>query len=248
MDTHRHEIVFNNYFQLHERFSELSKGDPIRGQTYSFFPNRYSDWLRRIILKTGKLPQNRLLVELPELTLSVGNQLVLSWEEDKEITEALSSLNYTIYESQVGMILPDSKRFVFQEMRSDPSITFRRLTDGGEIQAWLSLVNEAFGSMDESELYRNALSDEAFRFYTAFHHDEMVATALTFQNQESVGLYSVTTSPSYRNRGIAYTLVGKIVAENEFPLPFTLQATKMGKGIYDKLGFLEIGTFRHWRK
>lgn len=245
---HRREIVFNNYFQLHKRFSELSQGDPIRGQTYSFFPNRYSDWLRRIILKTGQLPQNRLLSELPELIHSVGNQLVLSWEEDREITEALLSLNYNIYESQAGMFLPDSNRFVLQEKTSDPSITFKRLTDGGEIQVWLSLVNEAFGSMDESDLYRIALSDEAFHFYAAFLQDEMVATAFTFQNQESIGLYSVTTSPSYRNRGIASRLVVGIIAENESPLPFTLQATKMGKGIYDKLGFLEIGTFRHWQK
>ncbi|EPG73351.1 acetyltransferase (GNAT) domain protein [Leptospira fainei serovar Hurstbridge str. BUT 6] len=248
LDVHRREIVFNNYFQLHELFSELSQEDPIRGQTYSFFPNRYSDWLRRIILKPGQFSQRDLLIELPELILSVGHQLVLSWEESKEIAEALLNLNYKIYESQLGMFLPNSKRLVLQEKLSDPNIIFRKLTDGDEIETWLYLVNDAFGSTDQSELYRRAFSEEAFLFYAAFCQDEMVATALTFQNQESVGLYSVTTSPNYRNRGIASRLVGKIITESESSLPFILQATKMGKGIYDKLGFLEIGTFRHWQK
>ena len=79
----------------------------------------------------------------------------------------------------------------------------------------------------------------AWRHYLAFLEGKSVATSSLYSGAGVAGLYPVATIHQARGRGIATGLVLKLLRqarETGFRLG-TLQATKMGFGIYSKIGF-----------
>ena len=68
--------------------------------------------------------------------------------------------------------------------------------------------------------------------------------------EESAGVYSVATVPEARGRGLAYRLLGLALAdahERGCTLS-TLQSTKMGAPVYDRLGYRSLGALEMWER
>lgn len=247
MKPSEERIVFENPYKLHSTMTRIAELSPSETEQATFFPNPYSSWFERTVLKreirSQDLEQGRLL--LPE---SASKSILLTWNPDPAIEKNIGAAGYTVYESQEGMILSERIAPPKSKWKDDPSIAASRIEAEEEISAWLNLVNAAFGSVDESDLYRRAFREDALEFYALYSKKEMVATALIFVDSDSVGLYSVTTSPECRNRGFASFLVSEILRECHPELPVTLQATRAGKSIYERLGFRSLGKFIHWSK
>jgi len=62
-----------------------------------------------------------------------------------------------------------------------------------------------------------------------------------------VGVYAVATTPSARGRGYGEALTWAAVA-SEPNLPATLQASEMGRPIYERMGFRTMASFTVWTK
>ncbi|WP_167880153.1 GNAT family N-acetyltransferase [Leptospira fletcheri] len=241
------KIVFENPYRLHSTMTRIAELSPSETEQAIFFPNPYSSWFERTVLKREIRSQD---LELGSLLLpeSANKSILLTWNSDPAMEKHIRDAGYTVYESQEGMILTERTILPESKWKGDPSIVVSRIEDEEEIPVWLGIVNDAFGSFDESDLYKRAFRQEVLEFYAVYSKKIMVSTALIFADSDSIGLYSVTTSPEYKNRGFASFLVSEILREYRAEIPVTLQATRAGKSIYERLGFRSLGKFLHWSK
>lgn len=77
------------------------------------------------------------------------------------------------------------------------------------------------------------------RFILGCIQGKPVATSLLFKDQRTAGIYYVSTLPSYRNRGcgLSVTQTAMQLARESGFKDVVLQATPMGKRVYERLNF-----------
>lgn len=114
-----------------------------------------------------------------------------------------------------------------------------------DFKAWLALVEtELMGNLVLNALVFEALlNNEACYFYLGMDGKEPVATSLLFVQQKGAGVYLVATKSSHRKKGF-----GKEVTRHCLEMAKSLgcdqvdlQATNLGKGVYESLGFVKQG-------
>lgn len=88
------------------------------------------------------------------------------------------------------------------------------------------------------------LDDPAMHVLAGWVDDELVACAMTYVT-DVAGIYGVATVPGRRRCGIgaAMATAALDVAPDR---PAVLQPTPAAGALYDRLGFVELGTFSHW--
>lgn len=110
----------------------------------------------------------------------------------------------------------------------------------------------ALVEQNSREYYRSSLSDESHAAYLVFH-GEIVAGAggvsfyrvmPTYHNPTGLKAYimNMYTHPSYRRRGIAWKTLDLLVREAKARNAglISLEATAMGKPLYEKYGFIKM--------
>lgn len=100
--------------------------------------------------------------------------------------------------------------------------------------------------------YELALEDESHIAYLVYDGDAVVGTGgvsfyrvlPTYHNPtgENAYLMNMYTAPSYRNRGIASQMLNLLVSEAKARgvTRITLDATKMGRPLYERFGFVPM--------
>jgi GNAT superfamily N-acetyltransferase len=91
---------------------------------------------------------------------------------------------------------------------------------------------------------------EALRMYEARVDGEPVCTLGTHDNDDDCEVYFVATLPDHRGRGLARRLLQRaLIDARDRGLAFSsLQATKMGYPIYERLGYEPICTLEMWER
>ena len=115
----------------------------------------------------------------------------------------------------------------------------------------LGLVNDlAYGTGDSFQrmLGRGPLDPE--HVYIARENGRPVATVVTFDHKGDTSVWWVATVPEARGRGLAPGLMRRALAAgrargNEVT---TLQATKLGRPVYDRLGYRSLGAIEMWER
>lgn len=88
------------------------------------------------------------------------------------------------------------------------------------------------------------LADPAMRVLAGWCETELVACAMAYVT-DVVGIFGVATLPAHRDHGIASALT--VAAAGVAPdRPAVLQPTPQARGLYRRLGFVELGGFTHW--
>lgn len=102
------------------------------------------------------------------------------------------------------------------------------------------------------EYYRQALTDDTHVAYLVLDEEEVVGAGgvsffrvmPTFHNATGKKAYimNMYTKPEYRRRGIAYQTLDLLVAEarKKGIKVISLEATKMGRALYEKYGFVKM--------
>jgi GNAT superfamily N-acetyltransferase len=112
-----------------------------------------------------------------------------------------------------------------------------------------ALNDRAYG-YDESG-FRAALAGEtAIRWQGAYADGEPVACVGTIKIGDDCCVTGVATPPEHRGRGIATWLLLRALAEAHAAgaLTASLQATKAGAPIYERLGFRDLGFIEMWEQ
>lgn len=137
-------------------------------------------------------------------------------------------------------------------------VAIERVRDLAALEQWVATMTDGFEappSFLESQLEpiaHDTFDDNAAaRYYLASLHGEPVATAALTLTGGMAGIFSVTTVPSARGRGIggAVTLAPLLDARAAGYQIGVLQASEMGYPVYKRIGFTEQFRYHNylWR-
>ena len=118
--------------------------------------------------------------------------------------------------------------------------------DATSIREAEALIDEVFEARSEpGSLLALACLDERFRVWVGRVEGRAVTTATACIAEGFVGVYAVATAPDARGHGYGEAMTW--VATSCRPeLPATLQASSMGRPIYERMGYRTIAEFTVW--
>ena len=91
------------------------------------------------------------------------------------------------------------------------------------------------------------LDDPAQRVYAARIDGQVVAAGESALHDAIVGVFGVATIPSARRRGIGAALTAFVIADRAADAELALlDASDLGKGVYERLGFRTVSTWEVW--
>jgi len=132
----------------------------------------------------------------------------------------------------------------------------RRVEDRDELLTFSITGAEAFG-MHAANLEALAeglvkgMRDGSFRggCYLGYYDGKPVATSLRYTTGPVAGIYFVATTKEYRRRGIgeAMTWRAAVDGRNENCSISVLQASEMGRPVYEGMGFRTVAIYQIWR-
>ena len=145
-----------------------------------------------------------------------------------------------------GMFLQKNK---FCRPRETP-LQIRRVENAQHLSDWLDVNMRAWsiapaGKAPLFTVFSDLLKDSRQRFFVAYENNTPVATSILHLEDSIGGIYWVAADPDFRNRGYASAVTARAAEEafdSEASL-VTLQASDMGKPVYEKLGFDTHGRF-----
>ena len=116
------------------------------------------------------------------------------------------------------------------------------------LRKWIHVASVGFGIPHDVEniwyeFFAEAACDRPFRTYLALLNNEPVGTSQLFTSAGVAGIYNVTCLPEARGQGIgaAITLAPLFEARELGYRVGILQASSMGRRVYQRLGFQDFG-------
>ena len=100
---------------------------------------------------------------------------------------------------------------------------------------------------EPASLLTAACLDESFRTWVGYEDGKPVTTASAYVDDRFVGIYAVATLPEARGRGFgaAVTWAATLCRPE---MPATLQASSMGRPIYERMGYRTVAEFGVWER
>lgn len=251
--NHKNDIA-NNLYHFYDVLSKNLDQNSGKNQTISWVKNKPGYW-PNMIYNTQFSPLDKKslitpLIEqqkkghLPPFWLVLNNELGIQLGEQLKKQGLREILQWS------GMAL--TKDTYASNLPVNSTINSKQIETPLELEQWVMLLNkELFSSQQvESALFLNLLENPNFKLYGAYLNDELVASTLSFYDENSCGLYMIATKTSFRKQGIATTLIQYTInkaLEQGFST-VVLHATKAGEGVYKKIGFNRCCTFSiYWR-
>lgn len=118
--------------------------------------------------------------------------------------------------------------------------------DARSIREAEALIDEVFEAHSEpGSLLTPACLDERFRVWVGRVEDRAVTTATAYIADGFVGVYAVATAPDARGHGYGEAMTWAATMSRP-ELPATLQASSMGRPIYERMGYRTVAEFTVW--
>lgn len=114
-----------------------------------------------------------------------------------------------------------------------------------DFKEWLLLVEEVLmGSKSlNPAVFTELLENSSCYFFMGLEGNQPVSTAFLFVDGKSAGVYLVATKKSHRRKGFGIAMTNRclLTAKERNCDNVELQATELGKGVYEALGFKGCG-------
>lgn len=240
--------IEKNFQSMCIKCSKLSGLKEITNSYYSAALNPYDTWFSRIY--NIDIPKNRIHSEINIIKSKIENKLlpdtllIKKNELNQELEEALITSGFKLLTVQTLMSADLTKL-----KNDDMNYSSTKIIDNeNDFQEWFSLVKTVFGKMD-IELYNKLLEDKDTVFLAAYKNGVLSSTTMLYFEDDIVGLHLVGTNLESRGYGLG-TLITKYALnyiKNKGYQSAVLQASKMGKPIYEKLGFIANDKILHWK-
>jgi ribosomal protein S18 acetylase RimI-like enzyme len=191
-----------------------------------------------------------LAASIEELAAAYDEAGVLAWtvwapEYDRETAELLAGAGHVLDATPAAMVCNPAavQRPEPGELQLLPDPAFADLA---------ALNDRAYGYSDEP--FRRALGEipsDGMHLYVACV-DGVPAACVGAEDHHGgdCGIYWVATLPQARGRGLATALMREAVADGHDRgcRTSTLQATKLGQPIYERVGYRSLGSFGMWER
>lgn len=160
---------------------------------------------------------------------------------EEELAGPLTEAGYVPMVKQTGMWLSLEGR---EKTAWEEKI---QVVEPQQVESWTAEVAAAFGKPPEPGL-RALAEEERCVFLRWMEEGKMVAGTLLMWQGELAGIHEVATLPQHRRKGIAGKLVEQALemARERGCRYATLQASELGKPVYERLGFEEAGILHTW--
>jgi len=207
---------------------------------YCFIPN--SQWPNKIWLKSehnvDTLNEIKLLLksELDNLTFSYFDlnsskkNIIFEYQGFEE-----TSLQY-------GMCLT-----LKEKIKVSKQLMFQLVTNTDYSKKWSYSFQEAFGYHISEETINKTFHN--INYYLIYDQEQIIGTVISHQTKSTIGIHSLGIIPNMRGKGYAtqimYHLINKGI-EQGCNLA-TLQASKMAKSMYEKMGFTTEFIMRNYK-
>jgi GNAT superfamily N-acetyltransferase len=191
----------------------------------------------------------RLVESLDPLAAAYRDAGVNAWtvwapEGDRRTVEALEQAGHALDAEPRAMAMEISE---MQAPEPDGSIEIRQDPDMAE----LARLNEiAYGWPPGDFSAVASASIPRSHLYFASLDGETVASTVAWDHGDDCEINWVATLPEARGRGIATQLMVRAIADagERGRLTTTLVATKLGRPVYERLGYRDFGAIQMWER
>jgi len=129
-----------------------------------------------------------------------------------------------------------------------PELDIQRVGDAAGIDAHRQTATAGFGAdpaVAQGTVCANLLGRPDCVVYVGYADGDPVVSGLGWRTGRTIGVYSIATIASARRRGYAAAMTARIVADGVLAGcdVAVLQASEMGRPIYERLGFRTVITY-----
>lgn len=166
----------------------------------------------------------------------------LSWTAKRRLSKMCAARGLRPAAEMPGMVATE----LALPSRHMPRLEIRRLSTAAELNDFRMIGALCFRVPNHwfAEVFDpSVLTNRHFECWVGYMDGEPVATAATVPQAGSIGLYNVATVPAVRGRGVGEAITRYAAADARLRygnLPLVLQATTMGLGLYERLGFKQV--------
>lgn len=172
--------------------------------------------------------------------------------QDKQQIQKLENNQFTFGCNYPGMILDLNE---LQPATYRPDISIKEINNTEDIKQWVDIVAASYGTNAEefakfiTYLQKSCLPG-TLRFYCGYYKDIPVATTVTIQHNDIVGVHWVGTLSEYRGKGIGYAITHRSLmdAKQNNSTQAILMASEMGKPVYTKMGFKDFAVYNVYKR
>lgn len=193
------------------------------------------------IVRTAVEPLTRL--DVPSAVIFSGTN-----PPGSEVAACLSELGYG-NQSAIPAMGVDIVRLKSTSLPSGYELV--RVGSGPESDEWVHLLAAGYGLPVGLARYFSPAAfgaepnrvDAPLQFFAIRHAEAMVATSMCYLKDGLAGIYSVSTIPSERRKGLGEHATAeplRLAAQLGYRVGI-LQSSEAGYGVYKKLGFLDFG-------
>lgn len=208
---------------------------------YCFIPN--SQWPNKIWLKKAHNPA--ILNDIKLLLKSELDGLTLSFFDIDSSEQNLMIFDYHGFDEssiQFGMSL-----MLKEKVKTSKQLTLQLITNVEASKKWSQTFEKAFGYKVSEKTVKKTY--HTINYYLIYDHEDIVGTVICHQTQNTIGIHSLGILPNMRGKGYAteimYNALNKAL-EQGCNLA-TLQASKMAKSMYEKMGFTTEFIMRNYK-
>lgn len=191
----------------------------------------------------------RLLASLEQIAASYEQAGVRAWtvwvpEAEEPVARALADAGHLLDAQPRAMAMEISE---LRAPQPDETIELREELDMGEV----ARLNEiAYGwAPGEFDAVAGAEIPDTFAYFASIE-GETVGTTVAWEHGDDAEIAWVATLPEARGRGVGGQLTARAVAEagRRGRRTTTLVATKLGRPVYDRLGYRDFGALQMWER
>ena len=243
------DIIEKNLVNLYIKAANISCGEVVNQDYYSWAKNPYFEGYNNVfnmnIPKSMIKKEIMLLHKNIELEIAPKYLLINSYNQPIILEEYLKSLDFEMFYQQSGMAI-NLDLFRFENNNKIGKI--KTVKDTNELEEWILITEDAFRKKRNSQMYELFLNESDIRFYGCYYKDKIVATLMLYIKDEIAGIHLVGTANEFRGKGFG-TLITKTALKDAKGLGCkygVLQASDMGRNVYNSIGFKEYCKIRHW--
>lgn len=220
-------------------------------ENFDFIRTANSIWPNQLLnLKVGDYSTAQLLDKLEEQVKSGQIPHILMCAPHGTSAYLMEALTQRPYKTSTWSAMSHQLKTIDQAY-SSTTFSIERLKNKQELKQWLTLV--------ETELMVNhPLDHNTFEallkhpdcyFFLGHHQNKAVTTALLFCTEDTAGIYLVATAASSRKQGFGKQMTLHCLSQAKALRckQVDIQATDMGKTVYQSLGFEDHGAIQVFR-
>jgi ribosomal protein S18 acetylase RimI-like enzyme len=241
----------NNLEQLFRVIGSFPKQEYGQTNHYEFVRTTSSAWPNQLINFKASEKEIDTVLDTIERDSKAGKiPAILMLHSSTTPYAIMEKLRERDYQSSLWYAMTRNLEFVTTQ-NTNADFKVIQVQDKNDFKEWIAIVEEELmgGKALNRDVFIKLLNNSQCYLCLGLMNDQPVATSFLFVNGKQAGIYLVATRKSWRRQGFGLEMTNQCLlkAKDLACIHVELQATELGKGIYQTLGFTEQGTIEVFR-